>query len=102
MAHAEGISTLKGLNRGCGLRQMMQPFQGWVFLTGVSTQGGADLPWAIIFNPFGVKTKIGCRNDRSPDRDTKMSFMFEVFYQPPPDPHKEAALTARISSLGGI
>ncbi len=30
-----------------------------------------------------------------------MSFMFEVFYQPPPDPRKEAALTARISSLGG-
>jgi hypothetical protein len=27
--------------------------------------------------------------------------MFEVYYRPPPDPRKEAALNARISSLGG-
>ncbi len=30
-----------------------------------------------------------------------MSFMFEVFYRPPVDPHKEAILTTQVSSLGG-
>lgn len=30
-----------------------------------------------------------------------MSFMFEVFYRPPGDPQKEAALTARVANLGG-
>jgi hypothetical protein len=30
-----------------------------------------------------------------------MSFMFEVYYRPPADPEKEAALTARVSNLGG-
>ena len=30
-----------------------------------------------------------------------MSFMFEVYCRPPTDPKKEAALTARASSLGG-
>jgi hypothetical protein len=30
-----------------------------------------------------------------------MSFMFEVYYRPPEDPQKEAALTAQVSSLGG-
>jgi hypothetical protein len=30
-----------------------------------------------------------------------MSFMCEVYYRLPPDPRKEAALTTRISSLGG-
>jgi hypothetical protein len=30
-----------------------------------------------------------------------MSFMFEVYYRPPPDPHKEAALTGRVARLGG-
>jgi hypothetical protein len=30
-----------------------------------------------------------------------MSFMFEVFYMPPPNPIKERALTDRVASLGG-
>lgn len=30
-----------------------------------------------------------------------MSYMFEVYYRPPADPSKEAALTAQVSSLGG-
>jgi hypothetical protein len=30
-----------------------------------------------------------------------MSFMFEVFYKPPANPTKEAALTERVSRLGG-
>ena len=30
-----------------------------------------------------------------------MSYMFEVYYKPPPDPKKEVALTERVSSLGG-
>jgi hypothetical protein len=30
-----------------------------------------------------------------------MSFMFEVYYKPPADPMKEAALTKRVTSLGG-
>ena len=30
-----------------------------------------------------------------------MSFMFEVYYQPPADPDKEKALTQRVAALGG-
>ncbi len=30
-----------------------------------------------------------------------MTYMFEVYYQAPPDPKKEAALLERISKLGG-
>ena len=30
-----------------------------------------------------------------------MSFMFEVYYKPPADPAKEAALTDRVTALGG-
>jgi hypothetical protein len=30
-----------------------------------------------------------------------MSFMFEVYYRLPADPRREAALTARVSCLGG-
>ena len=30
-----------------------------------------------------------------------MSVMFEVYYQPPANPQKESALTARVSTLGG-
>lgn len=30
-----------------------------------------------------------------------MSFMFEIYYRPPADPQREAALTARVSDLGG-
>ncbi len=30
-----------------------------------------------------------------------MSFMFEVFYKPPANPAKEAALTDRVAALGG-
>ncbi len=30
-----------------------------------------------------------------------MSYMFEVYYKPPRDSRKEAALTQRISKLGG-
>jgi hypothetical protein len=30
-----------------------------------------------------------------------MSYMFEVFYRPPADPPREAALTARVARLGG-
>ncbi len=30
-----------------------------------------------------------------------MSFMFEVYYRQPADPQKEAALTTRVSTLGG-
>jgi hypothetical protein len=30
-----------------------------------------------------------------------MSFMFEVYYRPPADPAREAALTERVSCLGG-
>jgi hypothetical protein len=30
-----------------------------------------------------------------------MSFMFEVYYKPPPDPAREAALTERVTTLGG-
>lgn len=30
-----------------------------------------------------------------------MSFMFEIYHQPPPDPKREAALTERVSRLGG-
>jgi hypothetical protein len=30
-----------------------------------------------------------------------MSFMFEVFYKPPPNCAKESALTERITALGG-
>lgn len=30
-----------------------------------------------------------------------MSFMFEIYYKPPPDLQKEAGLTARVASLGG-
>jgi hypothetical protein len=30
-----------------------------------------------------------------------MSFMFEVYYKPPCDPAKEAALTDRVAALGG-
>jgi hypothetical protein len=31
----------------------------------------------------------------------EMSFMFEVYYRPPVDAQKEAALTERVSKLGG-
>jgi hypothetical protein len=30
-----------------------------------------------------------------------MSYMFEVYYSPPEDPAREAALTERVSRLGG-
>ena len=30
-----------------------------------------------------------------------MSYMFEVYYRRPADPRREAALTSRVSSLGG-
>jgi hypothetical protein len=30
-----------------------------------------------------------------------MSYMFEVYYKPPPDPNKESVLTQRVVSLGG-
>jgi hypothetical protein len=30
-----------------------------------------------------------------------MSYMFEVYYKPPRDSRKEAALTQRVSALGG-
>jgi hypothetical protein len=30
-----------------------------------------------------------------------MSYMFEVYYKPPSDPIREAALTQRVVSLGG-
>jgi hypothetical protein len=30
-----------------------------------------------------------------------MSFMFEVFYKPPANPAKEAAVTDRVATLGG-
>jgi hypothetical protein len=30
-----------------------------------------------------------------------MSFMLEVYYRPPADPRKEAALTARVAGFGG-
>ena len=30
-----------------------------------------------------------------------MSYMFEVYYRPPADPAREAALTERMSRLGG-
>lgn len=30
-----------------------------------------------------------------------MSFLFEVYYKPPADPAKEAALTERVRALGG-
>ena len=30
-----------------------------------------------------------------------MSFMFELYYRPPADSHKEAVLTERVSGLGG-
>lgn len=30
-----------------------------------------------------------------------MSFMFEVYYKPPMNPAKEAALTDRVAALGG-
>jgi hypothetical protein len=30
-----------------------------------------------------------------------MSFMFEVYYKPPTDPAKEAAITNRVTALGG-
>jgi hypothetical protein len=30
-----------------------------------------------------------------------MSFMFEVYYRPPADPHRETALTERVAELGG-
>jgi hypothetical protein len=30
-----------------------------------------------------------------------MSFMFEVYYKPPTNPAKEAAVTSRVASLGG-
>ena len=30
-----------------------------------------------------------------------MSYMFEVYYRPPTDERKEAALTNRVASLGG-
>jgi hypothetical protein len=30
-----------------------------------------------------------------------MTFMFEVYYRSPADPRKEAALTERVSQLGG-
>jgi hypothetical protein len=30
-----------------------------------------------------------------------MSFMFEVYYKPPSDPKKEAAVTNRVALLGG-
>lgn len=30
-----------------------------------------------------------------------MSFMFEVYYRPPPDQHREAVLTAQVTPFGG-
>ena len=30
-----------------------------------------------------------------------MSFMFEVYYKPPANPRKEAAVTDRVTALGG-
>jgi hypothetical protein len=33
--------------------------------------------------------------------DIGVSFMFEVYYKPPADPAKEAALTDRVTALGG-
>lgn len=30
-----------------------------------------------------------------------MSFMFEVYYKPPANPAKEAAVTSRVAALGG-
>jgi len=30
-----------------------------------------------------------------------MSYMFEVYYKPPPDPRREAALTQQVAQLGG-
>ncbi|MEX0716687.1 MAG: hypothetical protein WD066_08875 [Planctomycetaceae bacterium] len=30
-----------------------------------------------------------------------MTFMFEVYYKPPPDPARESALTQRVAAFGG-
>jgi hypothetical protein len=30
-----------------------------------------------------------------------MSFMFEMYYQPPPDPHKETMATQYVAGFGG-
>jgi hypothetical protein len=35
------------------------------------------------------------------ERRFLMSFMFEVYYQPPADPVKEATVTHRVAALGG-
>jgi hypothetical protein len=39
-----------------GLVQIMQPLQGWGFWTRSQPRAALRLPWAMIFNPFGVKT----------------------------------------------
>src|SRR5262249_34145111 len=47
-----------------------------------------------------VAEGVGATSSSEPGGST-MSFMFEVYYRPPTNPPKEAALTARVAGFGG-
>jgi hypothetical protein len=55
MAGTERIPTLKGLNKTPRFKANYATLSGLEILETLSPRAALRLPWALIFNPFGVK-----------------------------------------------